>query len=130
MADDYDLEATGPDEARETERFVRRQRADAASSLRLAPPNLFRPRLSKRPAGVLVAAALLLLPLTLLPNPQDAAIAQNQAIREEAQHQAERIDHEQQRHRAAPLEPADVDPLVANDAGAAPRAKLRRMRRA
>src|SRR6187431_1806963 len=55
------------DEEHEAEDFVRRQRSDAASSLRVAPPNLFRPRLSKRPAGVLLAAGLLLVPLTLLP---------------------------------------------------------------
>src|SRR5262245_40541477 len=40
-AGDVEVESTEADEVRETERFVRRQRADAASSLRLAPPNLF-----------------------------------------------------------------------------------------
>ena len=62
----------GGDETREAEAFVRRQRADAASSLRIAPPNLFRPRLSRRPAAAVLVASLLLVPLVLLPNPQDA----------------------------------------------------------
>ena len=39
------------DEAGQTERFVRRQRVDAAAALRLAPPDLFRPRLSRNPAA-------------------------------------------------------------------------------
>src|SRR4029079_17608676 len=43
-------------------------------------------------ATIVVVASLLMLPLVLLPNPQDAAIAQSQTIRDEANHQAERID--------------------------------------
>ena len=90
---DVPIAIDGPvDESMEEETFVRRQRADAASSLRLAPSNLFRPRLSKRPAGILLAASLLLVPLTLLPNPQDAVLAQDQQVREEANEQADRID--------------------------------------
>ena len=82
----------GGDETREAEAFVRRQRADAASSLRIAPPNLFRPRLSRRPAAAVLVASLLLVPLVLLPNPQDAAIAQSQHIRDEANAAGRRID--------------------------------------
>ncbi|MFL5776327.1 MAG: hypothetical protein ACJ76W_08640, partial [Chloroflexota bacterium] len=80
------------DEAAEAERFVRRQRADAAASLRLAASNLFRPRLSRQPAVTALAASILLVPLVLLPNPQDLAIAQDRSVRQEANEQAERID--------------------------------------
>ncbi|HKG19651.1 MAG TPA: hypothetical protein VKB00_07930, partial [Candidatus Limnocylindrales bacterium] len=82
----------GEQESVEAERFVRRQRADAARSVRLAPPNLFRPRLARHPALAAAIATLLLVPLILLPNSQDAAIARAQSVREEAQQQAERID--------------------------------------
>ncbi len=80
------------DESLQTERFVRRQRADAAASIRLAPSNLFRPRTSRTPAAIALVGALLLVPLVLLPNSQDAAIAQAQNVREEAKKQADRID--------------------------------------
>ena len=59
----------GGDETREAEAFVRRQRADAASSLRIAPPNLFRPRLSRRPAAAVLVASLLLAPLVAATEP-------------------------------------------------------------
>ncbi len=80
------------DESLQTERFVRRQRADAAASIRLVPSNLFRPRTSRTPAAIALVGALLLAPLVLLPNSQDAAIAQAQNVREEAKKQADRID--------------------------------------
>ena len=56
------------------------------------PAGLFRPRLSLRPAVVAVVAVLLLAPVVLLPNPQDAVIAQQQQVRQAAERQAERID--------------------------------------
>ena len=84
---------TGPiDEAVETDRFVRRQRADAAAALRAAPANLFRPRFSRRPAVAIVVSALLLAPVLLMPNPQDAVIAQQRQVREAANQQAEQLD--------------------------------------
>ena len=79
------------DEAAETA-FVRRQRRDALAAVRLAPRSLFRPRFSRRPAAVALVALLLLAPVLLLPNPQDAVIAQQQQIREAAERQAEAID--------------------------------------
>ena len=80
------------DEAAQTDRFVRRQRADAVAALRGTPSNLFRPRLSRQPAVAAVVAALLLAPVLLIPNPQDAAIAQQRQVREAANQQAERLD--------------------------------------
>jgi hypothetical protein len=76
----------------EHERFVRRQRADAARALAVASPALFRPRFSRRPAAVALVATVLIVPLLILPNAQDAAIAQARANRDEAQKQAARID--------------------------------------
>ena len=88
-----DAEARGPlDEAAETDRFVRRQRRDAVRSIGMAPAGLFRPRFSRQPATVALVGALLLVPMTLLPNPQDAVIAQQQQVREAADRQAEKID--------------------------------------
>ena len=80
------------DDAAETDRFVRRQRRDALAAVRLAPRSLFRPRFSRRPPGVAVVALLLLAPVLLIPNPQDAVIAQQQQVREAAERQAEAID--------------------------------------
>ena len=92
-AEDPDLDASEPaDEAAETDRFVRRQRRDALRSIGTTPAGLFRPRFSRQPATVALLAALLLVPVTLLPNPQDAVIAQQQQVREAAERQAERID--------------------------------------
>src|SRR4029079_12226048 len=81
-----------PDEAVETDRFVRRQRRDALRSIRTTPAGLFRPRFSRQPATVALVAAMLWAPVTLLPNPQDAVIAQQQQVRQAAERQAERID--------------------------------------
>ena len=89
---DATADAEPIDEAAQTDRFVRRQRADALAALRTAPSNLFRPRLSRQPAVAAVVAALLLAPVLLLPNPQDAAIAQQRQVREAANQQAERLD--------------------------------------
>jgi hypothetical protein len=72
--------------------FVLRQRRDTLSALRSTPPNLFRPRLSRRPAAVALVALIALAPVALLPNPQNAAIAQAKAVREEAVAQAQKID--------------------------------------
>jgi hypothetical protein len=60
-------------------------------ALRSAPA-VFGPRVARRPALVALAAGLLLLPAVLLPNPQDAVIAQQRQLREESQQQARRID--------------------------------------
>ena len=60
--------------------------------LRTIEPGLFRPRLAVRPALVALVAGVLLIPAVLLPNPQDAVIAPNRQVREEAQRQAQRID--------------------------------------
>src|SRR4029078_1801223 len=79
------------DETREAEGSARRQRADAPPSLRIAPPTLFRPRLSRRPAAAVLVATVLLVPLVLLPNPQDAAIAQSHDSRDEGEHQGRHI---------------------------------------
>ena len=57
--------------------------------MRLAPRSLFRPRFSRRPATVALVALLLLAPVLLVPNPQDAVIAQQQQVREAAERQAE-----------------------------------------
>ena len=62
--DDPDLPVT---EAAEAERFVRRQRRDAVGALRIAPPNLFRPRFSRQPAAIALAATLLIVPFTPAP---------------------------------------------------------------
>ena len=80
------------DDAAEAERFVRRQRRDALAALRIVPPNLFRPRFSQAPALTAFVAALALVAVLVIPNPQDAVIATNQQVREEANRQAERIE--------------------------------------
>ncbi|MEJ7697445.1 MAG: hypothetical protein WKF78_12690 [Candidatus Limnocylindrales bacterium] len=82
----------GPvDEATERDRSVRRQRGDALAAVRLAPA-LFKPRFSRAPAVVTLAAILVLVPVLVLPNPQDAVIAQQRDVREAADRQAERLD--------------------------------------
>jgi hypothetical protein len=86
-----DPETSDADEAATHERLVRRQRADAVTALRSTPP-VFPPRIARRPALVAVIAGLLLLPAVLLPNPQDATIAQQRQLREESQQQARRIE--------------------------------------
>jgi tetratricopeptide (TPR) repeat protein len=83
--------ATDDDDA-EAERFVRRQRHDALRALSLAPASVLRPHVAARPAAIMLAAALLIAPLAILPNGQDQAIAQARANRDEAQKQATRID--------------------------------------
>ena len=80
------------DQDAETDRFVRRQRRDALAASRVVPPGLFGVRLSRAPAASALVAALLLAPVLLLPNPQDAVIAQQQQQREAAERQADRID--------------------------------------
>ena len=80
-----------PDVA-ETDRFVRRQRADALRIIRSAPPTMFKPRLSHRPAIALVLSGLLLAPVLLIPNPQDAVIAQQRQVEAAADRQANRLD--------------------------------------
>jgi hypothetical protein len=44
----------------------------------VVPAGLFRPRFSRQPAWIAIAAALLLIPVTVFPNPQSAVIAQQQ----------------------------------------------------
>ncbi|HEX2626684.1 MAG TPA: hypothetical protein VHL56_07230, partial [Candidatus Limnocylindrales bacterium] len=72
--------------------FVLRQRRDTLAALRATPPNLFRPRLARRPAAIAVLAVFALAPVLLIPNPQNAAIAQAREVREEAKSQAERLE--------------------------------------
>ncbi|HJP89789.1 MAG TPA: hypothetical protein VJ850_12205 [Candidatus Limnocylindrales bacterium] len=72
--------------------FVLRQRRDTLAALRATPANLFRPRLARRPAAIAVVAMLALAPVLLIPNPQNAAIAQAREVREEAKTQAERLE--------------------------------------
>ncbi|HEX8025266.1 MAG TPA: hypothetical protein VF484_03585, partial [Candidatus Limnocylindrales bacterium] len=72
--------------------FIRRQRADALRTLRVVRPDLFRPRLARRPAAAAAIAVLALAPVLLLPNPQDAVIAQDRQVREAAVAQAAKID--------------------------------------
>ncbi|MEO8273100.1 MAG: hypothetical protein ABI620_03455, partial [Chloroflexota bacterium] len=83
-------EATDPDAERRG--FVLRQRRDTLAALRGTPPNLFRPRLSRRPAGMALVAVLALAPVILLPNIQNLAIAQAREVREEAKTQADRLE--------------------------------------
>jgi hypothetical protein len=92
-AEDLDLDApvAAFDEAAETDRFVRRQRRDALATLRMAPRQ-FKPRFSRNPAVVMVAAVALLVPVVALPNPQTAVIAKQREVREVAERQAQRID--------------------------------------
>jgi hypothetical protein len=89
-----ELEANAPaaDEEAEERRFVRKQRADALGSLRIVRSDLFRPRLSRRPAAVAVMALLALAPVLLVANPQDAVIAEARAVREEANAQAAKLE--------------------------------------
>ncbi|HUP54817.1 MAG TPA: hypothetical protein VM408_04865, partial [Methylomirabilota bacterium] len=79
------------DEVVETDRFVRRQRRDALASLRTVT-GLFKPRFSRSPAFSALAAAALLVPVLLLPNPQDVVIAQQRDVREAADRQADRLE--------------------------------------
>jgi hypothetical protein len=99
----------------ETERFVRRQRLDALAALRVAPPNLFRPRLSRQPAAVALVAALLLVPFVLLPNGQDQAIAAARANRDEAIKQATRIEQIAKDLESKGAKPEDPRTRVATD---------------
>ena len=59
--------------------------------LRTAPA-LFKPRFSRTPALAALAAVVLLVPVLVLPNPQDAVIAQQRAVRETADRQADRLE--------------------------------------
>ena len=79
-------------DAAETDRFVRRQRADALRTVRLTPPGLFKPRLAQRPALAIVVAAVLLVPVIVIPNPQDVVIAQQRQVADAADRQADRLD--------------------------------------
>src|SRR6185436_12041009 len=82
----------GPTDEATHDAFIRRQRRDAARSIGIVPATVFRPRLSRRPAAVAAVASLLNVPLTFLPNVQDAAIAQARATRDEAQKQATKVE--------------------------------------
>ena len=87
-----DVPVDGPfDETIETDRFVRRQRRDALAAVRTVPA-LFKPRFSRSPALATLVAAVLLVPVLVLPNPQDAVIAQQRDVRAAADRQADRLD--------------------------------------
>ena len=90
----FAAEVPGPDgpDAVAHQAFVARQRRDALAALAVVPPGTFRPRVSHRPALVALVAAVLVVPLVLVPNQMDQQIAQNRAVREEATQTAERID--------------------------------------
>jgi hypothetical protein len=108
----------GPDEggdAAETERFVRRQRVDALAVLRVASAALFRPRLARRPAAVALMATLLIVPLVLLPNPQDQAIADARANRDEARKQADHVDQIAKELESKGVKPNDLRTKLALD---------------
>lgn len=85
-------ESGAPDREAEERRFIRRQRRDALTALGLARRDLFRPRLSRRPAAAILVMMLALGPVLFLPNFQNVAIAQNRAVREEANAQAVKLD--------------------------------------
>ena len=87
-----DAPAAALDREAEERRFVRRQRRDALASLRLIRVDLFKPRLSRRPALASLLMTMALGAAVFLPNPQDAVIAQNRAIRQEAVAQAQKLD--------------------------------------
>ena len=53
---------------------------------------MFKPRFSRQPALVALAAVALLVPVLGLPNPQDAVIAQQRDVRAAADRQADRLD--------------------------------------
>jgi hypothetical protein len=100
-------------------RFVRRQRRDALARLLAADPRLFRPRLASRPALTALIAVALVVPALLLPNPQDAVITQQRAVREEAQRQAERLDEVAKDLAAKGADSADPTGRGAQGAGRA-----------
>ncbi len=110
-AADADLELidVGPsfDLVRAEARFIRRQRLDALRRLIAIDPGLFRPRLDRRRALVAIVAALVVAPALLLPNPQDAVIARDQAVRDAAQAQAARIDEAARQLAAKGTTPTD-----------------------
>jgi hypothetical protein len=113
-----DSDEGGPDEggdAAETERFVRRQRVDALAVLRVASAALFRPRLARRPAAVALMATLLMVPLVLLPNPQDQAIADARANRDEARKQADHVDQIAKELESKGVKPNDPRTRLALD---------------
>ncbi len=80
------------DQPAQERRFIRRQRHDALAALAVVPANLFRPRLSMQPATAALVAALILAPVVLLPNPQNAVIEQTRQVREEARRQADKVE--------------------------------------
>ncbi|HET7495816.1 MAG TPA: hypothetical protein VFJ80_10220, partial [Candidatus Limnocylindrales bacterium] len=88
---DRALGAADADEAAETDRFVRRQRGDALRALGTVP-GLFMPRVSRRPALIATVAVALLVPVVVLPNPQDAVIARQRDVRVAADRQADRLE--------------------------------------
>ena len=80
-------------DAAETDRFVRRQRADALRTIRMAPAGLFKPRLApttghrhrdRRRCCSCRSSSI--------PNPQDLVIAQQRQVADAADRQADRLD--------------------------------------
>jgi len=72
--------------------FVARQRTDALHVLRSTAPTVFRPPVPLRTAAATVVGLVLLVPLLLLPNPQDQRIADDRRLREEAALQADKVE--------------------------------------
>ncbi|HEX2755618.1 MAG TPA: hypothetical protein VHM48_09150, partial [Candidatus Limnocylindrales bacterium] len=115
-ADPAAEDTAGPiSDAGEAERFVRRQRLDAIGALRVAPPNLFRARLSRQPAAIALAATLLIVPFALLPNTQDRVIAEARANRDEAVKQASRIEEVAKELESKGARPDDPRTRLATD---------------
>ena len=111
-ADDADGPIT---DAAEAARFVRRQRLDAVSVLRIAPPNLFRARWSRGPAAIALAASLLIVPFVLLPNAQDRVIAEARANRDEALKQASKVEEIAKELESKGAKPDDPRTRLATD---------------
>ena len=72
--------------------FVARQRTDALHVLRSTAPTIFRPPVPFRTAAATVVGLVLLVPLLLLPNPQDQRIADDRRLREVAALQADKVE--------------------------------------
>ena len=88
--------------------FVLRQRRDALARLVSVDPGLFRPGFAARHALVASLAVLVAAIAFALPNPQDAVIARDRAIRDEARAQAQRVD--QAAHQLASRAETPSDP--------------------
>ena len=106
--------AHGPDAAAHAA-FVERQREDAVRVLATVPSATFRPRIARRAALLAAVAALLVLPLVLIPNGMDERIARDRAVREESTQTAERIDRSPRSSSAGDAPPDDPRSRLAQE---------------